>query len=57
MTDGMPEVNEVVPVADSKVRQTQQICVRVHSFIGQVIGVDLGPVTDQPIDQTVDPIV
>ena len=57
MTDGMPEVNEVVSVTDSKVRQTQQICVRVHSFIGQVIGVDLGPVTDQPIDQTVDPIV
>ena len=57
MTDRMPQVDEFVTMTDSKVRQTQQICVRVQSFIGQVIGVNLGPVTDQPIDQTVYPIV
>ena len=57
MTDRMPQVDEFVTMTDSEVRQTQQICVRVQSFIGQVIGVNLGPVTDQPIDQTVYPIV
>ena len=57
MTDGMPQVDEFVTMTDSEVRQTQQVGVRVESFIGQVIGVNLGPVTDQPIDQTVYPIV
>ena len=57
MTERMPQVDEFVTMTDSKVRQTHQVGGRVQSFIGQVIGVHLGPVTDQPIDHTVDPIV
>ena len=57
MTERMPQVDEFVTMTDSKVRQTQQIGVGVESFIGEVIGVNLGPMTDQPIDHTVDPIV
>ena len=57
MTERMPQVDELVTVTDSKMRQTQEVGGRVQSFIGQDIGVHLGPLTDQPIDHTVDPIV
>ena len=57
MTERMPQVDEFVTMTDSKVRQTQQISVGVQSFIGQVIGVNLGALTDQPIDHTVNTIV